>query len=188
MSYDPPSDPPAASVTLDELLSSSQSFSGDLSPEALERLRRSVDLRIDAEGGWWHEGERFTHPRLIAYFNRQLGWRDGEATLTVGARWCYVRCDVTPFLALKLERGSPSGPLVLLNTGERLPLAELQLRGDVLFAQLSPARLARWSRHAQAQCGAWLREARADESEASSGFVLELDGRSWPIQLDPSDS
>jgi len=186
MSHTPHKPPPK--VSLDELLNASDglsealggSGSRSLSPAELDLLRRSVDLRIDAEGRWWHEGEPFSHPRLIAYFNRQLGWREGEATLTIGERWCYVRCDLTPFLILKIELEEGAEPLwAQLNNGERLPLKGLSLKGDVLFAQLSDTRPARLSRHAQAQCGAWL-----TEREGGSGYELLFRGRSWPISLD----
>ena len=192
MSHHQPSDPPVK-VTLSELLNASEGLSealderrtppqGSMSPERLELLRRSVDLKVDAEGRWWHEGERFTHPRLIAYFNRQLGWHQGEATLSIGERWCYVGCEVTPFLILKLELDEDAGLSACLNTEERLPLRSLELQGEVLFAQLKEDRLARLSRHAQAQCSTWLREATLTEAEASSGFVLEREGRVWPIR------
>lgn len=182
-------------ITLQELLDASEGLSASLtdkegstgsrpqlSPEALDQLRRSVDLKIDAKGRWWHEGERFTHPRLISYFNRQLGWRAGEATLSIGERWCYIRCEVTPFLILKIERGERGALWAQLNNEERLALHHLELRGEVLFAQLTPERLARLSRHAQAQCEAWLRSASPSEPEASSGFCLEHEGVVWPIR------
>jgi hypothetical protein len=157
--------------------SSSSSSSSSMSAEELERLRRSVPLFIDAKGRWWHEGSPFEHERLIAYFNRNLGWRAGEATLHVGMRWCYVRCDVTPFLALKLEAQPDQQELwAHLNTGERLPLRGLELRGEVMFAQLTPERLTRLSAHAQGQCAVWL-----EESKAPSGFSLRLGERIWPI-------
>jgi|GEM_PF-1074277 len=192
MSDNQPTDLPVK-VTLSELLNASEGVSealaegaggaeGGMSPERLEQLRRSVDLKVDAEGRWWHEGEPFTHPRLISYFNRQLGWRGGEATLNIGGRWCYVACDVTPFLILKLELDEDLGLFACLNTEERLPLKGLELQGEVLFAQLKEDRLARLSRHAQAQCATWLREATLTEPEASSGFALERAGRVWPIR------
>jgi hypothetical protein len=35
-------------------------------------FRRSIDLRLDAEGRWFHEGDPFVHAGLIAVFNRGI--------------------------------------------------------------------------------------------------------------------
>ena len=98
-----------------------------ISPEQLEAFRRSVPLKIDERGRWWHSHEPFTHQRLTQLFNRGLDWYmppkdqlydlenqrrtmpnlvhppEGEAILRVGDRWCYVACDVTPFLIMKMS-------------------------------------------------------------------------------------
>lgn len=170
-------------ITLQDLLYASEGNSELLDPSIdLDQLRRSIDIRIDAEGRWWHEGILFTHPRLITYFNRQIGWLQGEATLTIGHRWCYIGCEITPFLILKLELDRQQ-PWAVLNTEERYPLQNLTLIDDLLFAQLNVDRFARMSRHAQSQCAHWLREAHAHEADADSGFVLEIEGKIWPIRL-----
>ena len=96
-----------------------------ISNDSLDKLRRSVPIRIDTFGQWWHEEERFKHPRLIQAFNRGLGWtlnlppfdpqkktstssllnwltqwNKGEGTVTIQDRWCYLDCDRTPFIGL----------------------------------------------------------------------------------------
>ncbi len=137
-------------------------------PEALELLRRSARLRVDAQGRWWHEGEPFTNERLAALFSRGLGWRpregggllDGEATLTVGVQWCYVECDRTPFLVTRLTaEGEPRGLWASLNTEARAEVRAAWLEGEVRFVALhGAAPAARLSRHAQARCAEWLEE------------------------------
>lgn len=117
----------------------------------------------------------------------------GEATVKLGAQWCYVECDVTPFLGLKListvrspdstsdstsdSHHGPSSDLTLtLNNGERWPLGPLKLIGDVLWTRLTPDRVARLSPDAQLQAGEWLTELDSGE------LALELGERRWLIE------
>ncbi len=116
---------------------------------ALELLRRSVDLRIDGEGRWFHDGEPFVHPRLIAFFNRGLDLHpeSGEPVLRVGDTWCYVHADDTPFVVRRLTEDA--GVLrVVLNTEEALPLAvdAFERRGDHFYVRLDERRVARLDR------------------------------------------
>jgi hypothetical protein len=172
-----------------------------ISPEQLEAFRRSVPLKIDERGRWWHNHEPFTHQRLIQLFNRGLDWyvplKDqrcesenqhsplpslvqpppGEAILRVGDRWCYVACDLTPFLIMRLS-AQPDGILMaMLNTEESYPLGALTLRGEILFSRLSPTRFARFSAHAQGQCAPWL-------IEKEDSYILQYKGNDWPITSD----
>ena len=153
-----------------------------LSAEKLEKLRRSVPLKIDAQGQWWHNQEAFTHPRLIHVFNRGLDMMNGESIVRWAGRWCYIACEVTPFLILKLqvvhtEENTNEPPLhALLNNGECLPLAQLSVHDDILFAQLGEHRYARFSKVAQAQCIPWLYE-----TVDASGFELRYNRFTWPI-------
>ncbi len=149
--------------------------------EELERLRRSVDLRIDAEGRWYHEGRPFTHPRLIALFDAGLDVHPetGEAIVRLDDRWCYVRSDGTPFVVrhLRLDGGSLWAEL---NNGERhiVPQDALALgEGGVVYADVAPRRRARLGRSAQGGLADWLREG------ADGALWLEpVAGRRWPIR------
>ena len=77
-------------------------MSNDDNPEKwlqdLDRRRRSIDLRLDREGRWWHDGQPFDHPRLIDAFNRGLALHEEsrEPILRVGTQWCYIRCCEDP--------------------------------------------------------------------------------------------
>jgi hypothetical protein len=132
-----------------------------LTPNQLEKLRRSVPLKIDALGKWWHAGDKFIHQRLIKLFNSGLDMMNGESIVKVGERWCYIDCDRTPFLVLKIqidhdESSNTSQLYACLNNEERLPLCSLSIYNKILFTQLTPTRYARFSQHAQAQCMEWL--------------------------------
>jgi len=168
------------------------------SVEPLELLRRSARLRVDAQGRWWHEGEPVAHERVAALFSRGLGWRpragggllDGEATLTVGAQWCYVECDRTPFLVTRLtldhdhERAEEGGAgearlWATLNTGAREEVGGAWLEGEVLFVELAGGAPARLSRGAQGQCAAWLEEG------AGGALALRVGARLLPVGAAP---
>ncbi|MEZ4474514.1 MAG: hypothetical protein R3F60_27735 [bacterium] len=114
----------------------------------LEQLRRSVDLRLDREVHWFHEGEPFEHPRLIALFDRGIDAHPetGEPIVHIGDRWCYVRADDTPFIVRRLELAE-DGFFAHLNNGERwaVPAAGFEARGDHVYVQLDAARH-RWAR------------------------------------------
>ena len=172
------------------LAQSSQNLERD--DARLEALRRSIDLKIDAQGRWWHQGDQFNHERLISLFNRGLDWHpeSQEAILRVAQRWCYVKCDQTPFLILKVFPHQNS-LWVKLNTEEKFELTNLSIRGDVLFAQLRPDRLARMSRLAQAQCVDWLDHDTQTQQissvsndvnrEQTTTYCLKWRDKIWPI-------
>ena len=174
----------------------------------LDELRRSAEISIDARGRWWQRDVPFEHPRIIAALNRGLSWSStpqeqvdyssedtrahtedgedtpllewrGEARVTLGQQWCYISCDVTPFLGLKLSVtqsvDQPSALTLTLNNGERWPLGPLALVDDILWSRLAPDRLARFSPDAQLQVGEWLVELD------TGALALEFQGRHWSI-------
>lgn len=120
--------------------------------ERLEIFRRSVDLRLDGEGRWYHDGTPFEHPRLIELFDRGIDVHPetGEPILRVGGKWCYVRADDTPFVVRAL-RHSGDELLARINTGEQVPLAldALSTADDHVYAQLDARRRARLDRATQ---------------------------------------
>lgn len=143
----------------------------------LETMRRSVDLRLDAEGRWYHQGQPFEHARLIAAFDRGLDVHEdtGEAILRLGGRWCYVQADDTPFVVrrLRLEGDTLSATL---NTGEThpVPAQGFEQHDGHLYTRLTPRRRARLDRAAHARLGDWL-------VETDAGLCVEAAGRRWPI-------
>jgi hypothetical protein len=117
-------------------------------------FRRSIDLRLDADGRWYHDGEAFTHAGLIALFNRgiDVSPETGEPIVRVGEQWAYFRCDDVPFI-VRTVRLTPDGLEAVLNTEARTTIAPAALRASrsgVLYAAFAPGRLARFSRAAQA--------------------------------------
>lgn len=178
--------------------------------ERLETLRRSAELKIDARGRWWQRDQPFEHQRIISALSLGLDWRlpdhlpteeqpisdrgllscfqnwRGEATTRIGEQWCYVACDMTPFLINKIE-ADPEGStlIVTLNNQERWPLRRLGLSQEVLYARLAPSRLARFSAEAQSRCAQWLTEV---EDRGERRFALSWRGQRWLIKDSPSTS
>jgi hypothetical protein len=153
-----------------------------MEPIDLDRLRRSIDLRLDAEGRWWHDGQPFENERLIALFDRGIDVHpdSGEPILRVGTQWCYFRADDVPFVVRRLV--DDGGLVAELNTGERVAVPEDALEvgvNEVVYARLGPRRRARLSRQAQSALAAWLRE---DED----GLAVVVDGRRWPVRAPAS--
>lgn len=97
-----------------------------LDPELLERLRRGIPLRLDRQGGFWHDGEPVSHPRVLELFRRGLDVNErGEPQLHVGEQWCYLTVDDCPLRVLRVR---PEGEraaerlLLFLDDGRVLPL------------------------------------------------------------------
>lgn len=171
----------------------------------LDTLRRSSGIRIDARGRWWHHHSPFEHPRVIETLNKGLQWLDtsdssppfssvshpldhwsGEAQIHIGNQWCYIGCDYTPFLVLKLRADPKRGELIaILNTGEEFPLGALSLRDEILFSRLSIDRLARLSTRAQLQIEPWLSEESGSTEEMR--LCLSYGFKRWPISIEPHD-
>lgn len=142
----------------------------------LEQLRRSVDLRLDREGRWYHEGEAFEHARLIALFDRGIDAHPetGEPIVHIGERWCYFAADDTPFIVRRLE-STPEGLVAQLNNGERhpVPAAGFEVAGDFVYVQLAPHRRARLDRATQSRLWGWLDEGPPIEVVTDAGR--------WPV-------
>ena len=178
----------------------------------LDSLRRSSGIHIDHRGRWWHHGTAFEHPRVIQALNHGLQWRhterrevdhlssvthtssntssgnswSGEATIHIGGQWCYVGCELTPFLILKIRGDENAGTLdVLLNTGERFHLGDLSLRNEILFSRLSLDRFARFSASAQLQIEPWLTE--DDDPSRRGELCLAYAQQRWPISIEPHE-
>jgi len=136
-----------------------------------------VNVRIDSQGDWWEGDQRFSHPGVIAAFNQGVGLHPetGEAVVRLGTQWCYIQCDVTPFVVRKL-RLDETGMQVHLNTGEQASVkpSHLSLIGDVLCVHLDTIGLARLSRTAQSELAESL-------VEDNGQFVLKWCHHVWPI-------
>ncbi len=148
----------------------------------LDQVRRSLDLHLDAEGRWWHEGAPFEHPKLIALFDQGLDTHPDshEPILRVGDTWCYVKVADTAFFVRRLR---PEGAALraTLNNGEvwSVPADGLSAVGDFVYAQLAPHRRAKLTRDCQNQLSAWIIEVDGDA-------VVAVGGRRWALPWQPA--
>ena len=146
----------------------------------LEKRRRSIDLHLDREGAWWHDGAPFTHDRLIEAFNRGLDIDidSGEPILRVGGHWCYISVEDTAFIVLRVsqQKGAFS---VLLNTREKIEMdpTSLSFVGETLYTRLGDGRRARFNRDALATIAGWL-------IEKNEEYFLQTPNGDWPIRLE----
>ena len=103
-----------------------------LDPATLERLRRSVPLRMSAMGHLTIGGEPVTHPRIDAALREGLDLSDtGEPTVRIGPHWIYLTVDDCPLRATAvLDEGG--APTLRLDDGRTLPLATATLRTDAI--------------------------------------------------------
>lgn len=147
--------------------------------EKLEIFRRSVDLRLDLEGHWFHDGDPFEHPRLIELFDRGIGQHPdtGETILRIDDKWCYVHSKgSTPFVVRRLQN-TDEGLFADLNTRQRLPVPSdgFYAEGEHIYIRFSADRTARLSRAAQSTLIPWL-----EEDETGRAVVVTASGR-WVV-------
>jgi hypothetical protein len=82
----------------------------------------TIDIRIGADGRWWHEGGEITRPALIRLFSRVLRREaDGSHVLVTPAEKLTISVDDTPFLAVETKvdgDGKRATCAFRLNTGD----------------------------------------------------------------------
>ena len=115
-------------------------------------------------------------------FNRGLGVHPdtGEAIVTIGDRWCYVECDRTPFVVVKLSYNA--GPPVLhLNTEEEVSLRSdgFFLHEDHVAVRLDDKRWARIWRSTYADLAPHL-------IETNEGYAFELPSGTYVVGAPPA--
>jgi uncharacterized protein len=142
---------------------------------------RESTIRLDAEGKFWHDGERVDHPALEKALH---GWialhpDNGRFILTNGYDWTYFQVDDAPYTVRAL-RVTPEGVTLLLSDESEEQLAPETLHvgeRDALYAKVKGGRfVARFSRHAQTSLAPILHE------DKPGALRLKVGGRDYPIQ------
>ena len=92
-------------------------------PDVLDRLRRSVPLRMTAQGRLVLGGEDVTHPRVIAALRAGLDVTEaGEPTVSLGPHWIYLTVDDCPLRALAVRSAGDGTLWMRLDDGRAVPL------------------------------------------------------------------
>lgn len=152
-----------------------------ITPEMIERFR-SIGLRLDRDGHFWHEGERVAHPRLAQALLRWLDVRDDGRDIVRldDARYAYVDVD-DAHLRVAAARWHGDRLTLVLDDGsaEELAYATLALGADGgLRCRARGGKLtARFSTGAQQVA---LERLDADGDR----HVLAAAGQRWPIGPD----
>lgn len=158
-----------------------------LDPETLERLRRSLSLRMSARGELLIDDGPVTHPRVRQALREGLDVSDGgEPIVRLGAQWCYLTLEDCPLRATAVRRQGNDLHL-RLDDGRELPLSLPTLwdePGRGLRA-LAPSRSSgralavRFTNQAHMDLSAWLEDGEGDDT------VLVLGSRRWVIPREP---
>lgn len=129
---------------------------------------RESSIRLDAEGRFWHDGERVAHPGMARAFASwiELHPDDGRFILTNGYDWTYFSVDDVPFFVqgVRITAGRPTA---LLSDGSEEPLDPTTLRigaRDALYVRVKQGRFeARFMPEAQTALAPLLVEDAAGE-------------------------
>ncbi len=94
-----------------------------------------IDIRIAADGSWYHEGRVFQRDALVRLFAGVLYREDDDFFLLTPAEKLHIKVDDAPFVATLVERIVEDGQQAIVfttNIGERIPLdAAHPLRVDI---------------------------------------------------------
>lgn len=89
----------------------------------------TIDMRIDRDGVWHHEGRPIPRPEMVRLFSSVLK-REGDAYLLVTpVEKLGIEVEDVPFLFTDID-----GTDLLTREGERVPLTALRLEGGVPYA------------------------------------------------------
>ncbi len=144
----------------------------------IRHTRVRSGIRLDADGQFWHDEQLVTHPGILRAWHRGLERApDGRYLIRFGHDWAYVRVDDAPFFVLRATPEENGVRLRLSNEAEEnLQEQTLGLSKDgVLYCKVMGDHIAKFTRQAQADVGALLRQ-------DGERFVLAHAGITWPIR------
>lgn len=141
----------------------------------------ALDLSIDVDGNWRHQGEEVTHPRILAFLFSNMK-KMGPGYFFCAENLCIpIKVADCPYAVLSV-RHTDEGITLLLTDGthELLDPATLTVDENNVprAAVKSGEHRARFSRPA------WLQLAEAVEEDGRGGFILLAGGEKVPIKSD----
>ncbi len=102
------------------------------------RHRGEIDIRIAADGSWFHEGRKFKRESLVRLFAGVLRREAGEYYLVTPAEKLRIEVEDAPFVATMVERiddGGRAAVVFTTNLGERVVVD----RDHPLRVEIDPA-------------------------------------------------
>jgi hypothetical protein len=150
---------------------------------APEGRSRESTIRLDAEGRFFHDGERVEHPGLEAAMHTWISRHpdDGRYILTNGYDWTYFTVEDVPYF-VRGVRIEPDAVVLRLSDGseEQWNAHETRVSGDRIVTLVKRAARggpfeARFDRHAQIALGPVLDEEDGRPVARIGGEVVPLD-------------
>jgi hypothetical protein len=144
-------------------------------------LTRESTIVLDAQGQFWHDGERVQHKGVARAFACWLGLHpdDGRFVLDNGYDWCYLTVEDTPYFVRSVHVDSEPVEVELFD-GSREPLDPQTLvvgSDEVLRVRVKAGAFeARFSRSAQLQIEPLL--------DPEPPLAVRLGGLRFPIGTD----
>lgn len=154
-------------------------------PETVRRfLGEGADLeeiRLDAHGSWWHEGDIFENERLSLLFHRSLHrTARGNWVLEVKPYTYPVLVDLCGTFVVRIIESN--GDMATVRLADRsvatLNLGAIYTDGDTLLAARVNGNQARVIDTAY-------RQLTSNLSETSDGYAVEVDGAVFPLAKIP---
>jgi hypothetical protein len=136
-------------------------------------------LRIDRDGGWFHEGEEVSHEGILASLRQGLQVDAAGHFLQIGPVRVPVEVEDAPFAVVRFEPDADGFALSLSDgSREALDPGTLRLRaGDVPYCRVKGGRFeARFSRAA-----AWQLLQRVEVRPAGGPPTLAVGGRGYSL-------
>ena len=136
-------------------------------------------LRIDRDGGWFHEGEEVTHEGILESLRQGLLVDSGGHFLQIGPVRVPVEVEDAPFVVVRFEADGEGWALWLSDgSREALDPATLTLRsGEVPYCRVKDGRFeARFSRAA-----AWQLLQCVEAGAGGGPPTLAASGRRYPL-------
>jgi uncharacterized protein len=109
------------------------------------KLSRETTIRVDAQGGFWHDGQRVTHPGLARSFAQwiDIDPESGRYILRNSVNWAFITVDDAPLVVRAV--GHEGDDIVLsLSDGTQEPLRTDTVRvepGDVPYCDVRGGKL-----------------------------------------------
>ncbi len=136
-------------------------------------------LRIDRDGGWFHEDEEVTHEGILASLRAALQVGATGHFIQIGPVRVPVEIEDAPFSVVRLEPEG-DGFTLTLNDLSREPLDPTSLRlgtGDVPYCRIKDGKFeARFSRAA-----AWQLLQHMEPGAADAPVTVTVGGRRYPL-------
>lgn len=111
-----------------------------------------IDICIDREGRWYHDGRLIKRPAIAKVFSGILRREHDDYFLVTPVEKLKIRVDDVPFIGTRAEtRGEGSALEVIVSTNmeDHVVLCDdhpLEMRGDIPYVQVRDALFARLSR------------------------------------------